>query len=66
MLILFLSLSFIIIFLTYLCRQKMFFYKIFIITSTLKFEIALIFTYFVKLFRTTIRFTLIDVFAINI
>ncbi len=44
----------------------MFSYRNFTITNTLKFEIALIFIYFVKLFRTTIRFTLINIFAINI
>ncbi len=54
---LFLSLLFIIIFLTYLCRQKMFFYKNFTIASALKFKIVLTFIYFIKLFRTIIRFT---------
>ncbi len=44
----------------------MFFYKNFTITNALKSRIVLIFTYFVKLFRATIRFTLIDIFAINI
>jgi len=44
----------------------MFFYKNFIIANTLRFEIVLAFIYLVKLFRTIIRFTLIDVFAINI
>ncbi len=44
----------------------MFSYKNFIITNTLKFEIALTFIYFVKLFQTTIRLTLISIFAINI
>ncbi len=66
MLTLFLNSLFIIIFLTYLCRQKMFFYKNFIITSALRSKIALIFIYFIKLFRTIIRFTLASVFAINI
>ncbi len=44
----------------------MFSYRNFTITSALRFEIVLIFTYFVKLFRAIIRFTLIDIFAINI
>ncbi len=44
----------------------MFFYRNFTITNALRFEIALIFTYFVRLFRATIRFTLTNVFAINI
>ncbi len=42
------------------------FYRNFTITSALRFRIALTFTYFVKLFRTTIKFTLTNVFAINI
>ncbi len=44
----------------------MFFYRNFTIIDALRFEIVLIFTYFVRLFRATIRFILIDVFAINI
>ncbi len=44
----------------------MFFYRNFTITSALKFEIVLIFIYFVKLFRAITRFTLTSVFAINI
>ncbi len=44
----------------------MFFYKNFIIANALRFKIALIFTYFIKLFRTTIKFILTDIFAINI
>ncbi len=44
----------------------MFFYKKLTITSALRFRIALTFIYFVKLFRTTIRFILTNVFAINI
>ena len=44
----------------------MFFYRNFTITNALKFRIALTFTYFVKLFRTIIRFTLANVFVINI
>ncbi len=44
----------------------MFFYKKIIIISALKFRITLTFTYLIKLFRTTMEFTLINVFAINI
>ncbi len=44
----------------------MFFYRNFTIANVLRFEIVLTFIYFVKLFRTTIKLTLIDVFAINI
>ncbi len=44
----------------------MFFYKNFTIIDALRFEIVLTFTYFVKLFRTTIRFTLTNIFVINI
>ncbi len=44
----------------------MFFYKNFTIASTLKFRIVLISIYFIKLFRTTIRFTLTNIFVINI
>ncbi len=44
----------------------MFSYRNFIITSALKFKIALIFTYFVKLFRTIIKFILTNIYAINI
>ena len=44
----------------------MFFYRNFTITNALRFKIVLIFIYFIKLFRATTRFTLIDVFVINI
>ncbi len=44
----------------------MFFYKNFIIANALKSKIVLAFTYFIKLFRTTIKFTLINIFAIDI
>ncbi len=44
----------------------MFFYRNFTIASALKFRIVLISIYFVKLFRATTRFTLANVFAINI
>ncbi len=44
----------------------MFFYKKFAIIDALRFKIILIFTYFIKLFWAIIRFTLINVFAINI
>ncbi len=44
----------------------MFFYRNFTIANTLRFEIVLIFIYFVKLFRTTIRSTLANIFAISI
>ncbi len=44
----------------------MFSYKNFIMANALKFEIVLIFIYFVKLFRTTIRLTLVNVFVIDI
>jgi len=44
----------------------MFFYKNFTITNTFRFEIVLTFIYLVKLFRATIKFTLIDIFAIDI
>ncbi len=44
----------------------MFFYKNFTITSALRFKIVLTFIYFVKLFRTTIKFTLTSIFIINI
>ena len=39
----------------------MFFYKNFTIINILKFEIALISIYFIKLFRTTIRFILTNI-----
>ncbi len=45
---------------------KIFFYKNFTTTSTLRFEITLFFTCFIKLFRTTIRFILANIFVINI
>ncbi len=44
----------------------MFFYRNFTIINALRFKIALTFTYFVKLFRATIKSTLINVFVINI
>ncbi len=44
----------------------MFSYKNFTIINTLRFKIVLISIYFVKLFRAIIRFTLVDIFAINI
>ncbi len=44
----------------------MFFYRNFTIIDTLRFEIVLIFIYFVKLFRAIIKFILTNVFAINI
>ncbi len=44
----------------------MFSYRNFTIVSALRSRIALTFIYFVKLFRTTTRFILTSVFAINI
>ncbi len=63
---LFLNSSFIIIFLTYLCWQKMFFYRNFTIANILRFKIVLISIYFVKLFRATTRSILTNVFVIDI
>ena len=44
----------------------MFFYKKLTITSALRFRIALTFIYFVKLFRTTTKSILTNIFSINI
>jgi len=44
----------------------MFFYKNFTITSAFRFEIALILTYLVKLFRTIIKLTLASISTISI
>ncbi len=44
----------------------MFFYRNFTIANALRSRIVLTFIYFIKLFQATTRFTLIDIFAINI
>ncbi len=44
----------------------MFFYRNFIIANALRFKIVLTFIYFVKLFRTITKFTLTNIFVVNI